>query len=127
MAHTVLLAEDEPSVEKMVARRLVANGYEVVVAHDGVETLQKALSCHPDVIVMDIMMPKISGDVAAAYLREMPSTSHIPVIFLSCLLRSGEEQASGKEDAGGNYYMLPKPLDGSKLIALIQRITGDEK
>src|SRR5690242_17243248 len=107
MVHTVLLAEDEPSVEKMVTRRLTANGYDVVVAHDGEEALQKALSCNPDVIVLDIMMPRISGDVVASYLREIPSMSRIPVIFLSCLLQSGEERTS-EESSRENYYMLAK-------------------
>lgn len=118
----ILLADDEFSTQKMIERRLEANGYEVIVANDGQEALRLARERHPDVIVLDIMMPKMSGDEVAQNLQKDTQTSRIPVIFLTCLLRPGEEGNSGFTAA--KNWILPKSLDSDELLAMIRRATG---
>ena len=116
----ILVAEDEPSVQKMVGKRLEANGYEVILASDGEEALKLAYETDPDLIVMDIIMPKIEGDDVANRLQQNDFTAHIPVIFLTCLVRS-EEAAPSKFIIGTNR-MLPKPIDTAQLLLMIEQI-----
>ena len=79
----ILVVEDEASVIKILTRRLEASGYEVLAAFDGAEGLDKALSEKPDLIVSDIMMPKMDGYTFIKKLRADPSGLHIPVIILT--------------------------------------------
>lgn len=116
----VLLADDEPAIQKVVARRLEANGYQVVVARDGQEALSLARLEKPDAIVLDIMMPKMTGDDVAVKLREDDRTASIPVIFLTCLATPDDPvSASG----AGTNRMLPKPLNGDELLSILGEMT----
>ncbi len=118
----VLLADDEPFLQKLIERRLRANGYLVVLANDGEEALKLAREKHPDVIVMDVMMPKMSGDDVAKELQADSSTSRIPIIFLTCLVRP-EEAMEARYHIGRNM-MLPKPLDSGTLLSMIKQAVG---
>ena len=117
---TILLADDEPTLQKLIERRLHANGYWVLVAKDGEEALRLAREKHPDVIVMDIMMPKMNGDDVARRLQSDPGTSKIPVIFLTCLVRP--EEAMESRYMIGKNHMLPKPLDSNALLVMIKSV-----
>ena len=79
----ILVVEDEASVIKILTRRLETSGYEVLAAFDGAEGLEKALSEKPDLIVSDIMMPKMDGYTFIKKLRANPAGVHIPVIILT--------------------------------------------
>jgi CheY-like chemotaxis protein len=116
---TVLLADDEPAVQKVVSRRLEANGYRVVIARDGEEALAMARAQRPDAIVLDIMMPKMTGDDVAVHLRDDIRTAGIPVIFLTCLATPDDSVVSGGTSAN---RMLAKPLDGSELLTALAEI-----
>ena len=118
----VLLADDEPSLQKVVERRLRANGYLVILAGDGAEALRLAREKHPDVIVMDVMMPKMSGDNVARELQADARTSNIPIIFLTCLVKSQEAMES--RYMVGRNMMLSKPLDSGTLLSMIKKVTG---
>jgi len=88
----VLLVDDEPILREGLARTLVIAGYVVTEAEDGVEALEKAIREHPDVIVLDVLMPVMDGIQVLIRLRENPATEAIPVILLSGLqenLRAG--------------------------------------
>ena len=119
----VLLVDDELSTQKMIERRLVANGYEVLLAGDGVEALEVAFDKHPDVIVMDVMLPGMNGDDAAYRLRNDSRTEKIPVIFLTCLVKPGEAVATDYKV--GDNVMLPKPCDSARLISMIEKAAGN--
>ena len=114
----VLLADDEPGVQRVLARRLEAQGYQVLTAADGEEALQKARSEHPDVILLDIMLPKKSGNVVAAELREQGDTTEIPVIFITCLVNNDEARVMHYQ-SGANRIM-GKPIDSRDLVRLIE-------
>jgi len=79
----ILIVDDEIQLIQMVQMRLEANGYEVVTANDGVEGLKKVKSENPDLIILDIMMPKMDGFEACDLLKKDPQTSQIPIIFFN--------------------------------------------
>ena len=117
----VLLVDDEPSVQQVLARRLRANGYEVTTAEDGKEAIEKVGREHPDVVLLDIMLPKMSGNAVAAELHEKSETANIPVIFITCLVNNNEARVMSYK-LGGNRIM-GKPIDNDDLIHLIEEAT----
>ena len=116
----VLLADDELDVRKMIERRLAAKGYEVIVASDGEQALRLARDRSPDVLVLDIMMPKLPGDAVASELKNDSRTASIPVIFLTCLV--GPDEAAKSEFHIGRNLVLPKPLESARLITMIEAL-----
>ena len=79
----ILLVEDEPSIVKVVKRRLELQGYEVFTAPDGAEGLEAARRERPDLIISDIMMPKMDGYTMIKALRADPATARLPIIILT--------------------------------------------
>ena len=116
----ILLADDEPDVRQMLARRLKAEGYDVVTAVDGEEAIKKAVSEKPDVILLDIMLPKKSGNVVAAELREKEDTAEIPVIFITALVNNSEARVMGYQSAGN--HIMGKPVDSTDLLQIIEEV-----
>ena len=114
----ILLADDERSIQHLLSRRLQACGYEVITASNGEEALEKARCEHPDLILMDVMMPKKTGNEVAAALREGKDTAHIPIIFLTCLLNNGE--AKRMNYYSGQSRIMGKPINPNDLIRLIE-------
>ncbi|MBI3061750.1 MAG: response regulator, partial [Deltaproteobacteria bacterium] len=88
----VLLAEDHPGTIEVMQTELEVLGYEVVVAQDGQEAVEKAAAESPDIIVMDIIMPKLDGFQAAARIRENPRTKDIPILAATALARPGDRE-----------------------------------
>lgn len=83
----ILIVDDDMILREMYEARLKEGGYEIVSASDGEEALQKAASEKPDVILLDIMMPKVNGIDVMKKLREDEPTANIPVILLTALVR----------------------------------------
>ena len=79
----VLLVDDEPSILKVVGRRLESAGYEVVTAADGQDGLTKVRVGRPDIVLLDLMLPKLSGLEVCAALKSDASLKHIPVIMFT--------------------------------------------
>ena len=79
----ILLVDDEPSVLKIVTRRLEVNQYEVITATDGLEGLDRAMTDKPDLIISDIMMPNMDGYTFIRKVRSQPALARIPVIILT--------------------------------------------
>ena len=115
----ILLADDEQDIRQVLVRRLQAEGYEVVTAQDGEEALRKAHQERPDVILLDIMLPKKNGNTVAAELQERPDTAKIPVIFITALVNTNEAKVMNYQ-SGGNQIM-GKPIDSRDLVELIER------
>ena len=86
----IMLVEDDKSLREIYSIRLVAEGYEVVSAGDGEEALAIAVQARPDLVVSDVMMPKISGFDMLDILRSTPETKNIRVIMMTAL--SSEDQ-----------------------------------
>jgi two-component system, OmpR family, alkaline phosphatase synthesis response regulator PhoP len=112
----ILVVDDEENIRKLVNYNLLLDGYDVVMAVDGKEGLEKAVSEKPDLILLDIMMPEIDGLEVCSRLKKNPETRHIPIFMLSA-----KGQMQDLEDAfevGADNY-ITKPFDVSKLSEII--------
>ncbi|HEY3403604.1 MAG TPA: response regulator [Ohtaekwangia sp.] len=112
---TILLADDNSDMRKYI-NRLLAPDYNVIVVTDGEEAFSKAIEAKPDLILSDIMMPKLDGFGLLKKLRNNLSTRSIPVIFLSA--RAGEEARVEGIKAGADDY-LTKPFSSRELLARV--------
>lgn len=112
MARKILAVDDEPSIVRLVTAALNARGYEVIAATNGEEALEMVAREKPDLIVCDIMMPKMDGREVARRLAANPATKGIPLIFLSAI-GDIQDQLSTLDEAGQEY--LTKPFNPSEL------------
>jgi CheY-like chemotaxis protein len=118
---TVLLIEDN-RLQRIVNERLLSRaGYEVVTAADGEEALNVASRTSPDVILLDMMLPKLSGQEVLRSLKQNPATAHIPVIVVTALSRKNEEKL--RMEGADAFLEKERLLDSSEpLLHLIERI-----
>ncbi|HEY3355575.1 MAG TPA: response regulator [Polyangia bacterium] len=93
-ARTVLLADDDPQILTMISQRLRRRGYEVIEAENGTRALEQARATHPDVIVLDVLMPGMSGWEVARALRHDADLKEIPIIVLTAIGRTTNEATS---------------------------------
>jgi DNA-binding response OmpR family regulator len=115
----ILIAEDSSTVRRLVAARLAADGYEVVEAADGEEALLAAQREHPDLLVLDKVMPKLDGFEVVRALRDDPKTRGVPIVMLT--VRTDEEDVLGGLSLGVEEYM-PKPFSPHELSARVRRV-----
>jgi twitching motility two-component system response regulator PilH len=124
---TILVVDDKPDIIELVKNRLEANNYKVIVASDGNEGIKQAQQHKPDLIVMDIMMPNVSGGEAVKVLKSDPATHHIPVVFLTAVgssVREGEEP--GRVYVDGQFFpAISKPFKPEKLLSEIRKLIGN--
>jgi len=116
------LVEDNEMNRDMLSRRLVRNGYEVLIAIDGGEGLAKARAESPDLILMDMSLPGLDGWEATRQLKAEPGTRGIPVIALTAHAMTGDRQkalSAGCDDFDTKPVELPRLL--TKIQALLQR------
>jgi DNA-binding response OmpR family regulator len=108
---TVLVVDDDPVILKLLEVNFEMEGFGVLVAHDGEEGIEVARSGQPDVIVSDIMMPKVSGLELVIALKSDPTTSDIPIILLSAKAQNADVR-TGLEAGADDYVTKPfEPLD----------------
>ncbi|MCA1616363.1 MAG: diguanylate cyclase, partial [Acidobacteria bacterium] len=107
----VLLVEDDPDKRNLLQVALEMAGYSVVTAADGVEGLQAVESHQPDLIVTDVMMPRMDGFELARRVRSNPSTRFIPVIIQTALRGAAQDQRLGSEVGALGYITDPTDLD----------------
>jgi DNA-binding response OmpR family regulator len=115
----LLVADDSETVLLMLQRRLEMSGYEVITAKDGKEALDQAESGKPDLILLDAMMPRMSGIEALQRLRA--SGSKIPVLIISAHLDAEEPERMIEAGADG---CVPKPFEWDELIARIEEFAN---
>jgi len=113
--HTVLLADDNADMREYVGR-LLSNYYNVVTAMDGEDAFKKMVHYKPDLLLSDVMMPRLDGFTLLKKIREHPDIKNIPVILLSA--RAGEEAKVEGLDAGADDY-LTKPFSARELLARV--------
>lgn len=115
----ILVVDDEEDMLDLLELRLAANGYSVVTANNGKDAIRLAKEEHPDLILLDIMMPGMDGSEVAGILRNDPETKNIPVVFLTCLYAKDEEKRRGHA-IHGNFF-IAKPFDQNELLAEIKK------
>ncbi|HUS67241.1 MAG TPA: response regulator [Kofleriaceae bacterium] len=114
----VLIADDDPWILRMVANVLSKRGYEVESAHDGEEAFEKAMANKPDLLITDVMMPRMDGWTLVKALRSRPGTAFLPVIFLTAL-SSDDDRIRGFR-LGADDYMA-KPFRFEELDLRVER------
>jgi DNA-binding response OmpR family regulator len=115
----ILIADDDDLLRQLLDHRLRASGYDVLVAEDGQQALDMARSQHPDLIVLDAMMPVLDGFAVLNALQDDAAVSHIPVLMLTAL--RGEKDIVGALSNGAADYMV-KPFLPDELNSRITRI-----
>ena len=113
----ILVVDDEKDVLLMLEKRLTAEGYSVITTTKSTNAIALAKSQHPDIIILDIVMPGMDGGEVAAKLREHPLTRSIPVIFLTALLSKTEEYHENRMICSNITFA--KPFDTEELLARI--------
>lgn len=115
----ILIAEDEPDIRELVAFTLRFAGHEVTTASNGEEALHQALQVIPDLILMDVRMPKMTGYDACRAMKLEPAIKEIPVVFLSAKGQDSEIQTG--IEAGAEDYLL-KPFAPDQLVERVKTI-----
>ena len=116
MASTILVVDDEQNIVKLARLYLNKDGYHVEAAYDGVEALEKAKSLRPDLIILDIMMPKMDG---LAVCRELRKTSNVPIIILTA--RDDDVDRIVGLELGADDY-ITKPFNPRELVARVRAV-----
>ena len=119
MAKKILVVDDDPLIVQLLAPKLNAAGFEVCSALNGEEALARARHEKPHLIIMDVLMPLMSGYEAMQILRQDPETRDIPAIIISS--RGGMKDFF---EGIGNIEFLPKPLESKALISRIEVLIG---
>ena len=115
----ILIVEDNPLNMRLIEMTLRPKGYRLLGATDGEKALDMAIKEKPDLIIMDIQLPKVSGLEVTKRLRQMPAFDHIPIIAVTAHAMKGDEAKI--IDAGCDAY-LPKPINTRQLPVVITEL-----
>ena len=119
----VMVVEDDAALREIYSIRITAEGYEVVSAGDGEEALAVAVREKPDLILSDVMMPKISGFDMLDILRSTPETANIKVVMMTAL--SSEDQRARGERLGADRYLVKSQVGIEDVVNTIHEVLGD--
>ncbi len=117
----ILLVEDHEEIWDFLSRRLKRRGYDVVLATDGQTGADKALSDHPDIVLLDMNLPVMDGWTVASTIKADARTANLPIIALTAHAMSGDRE---KAIAAGCNDYHPKPIDFTRLLAQIEALAG---
>lgn len=119
----IMLVEDDNSLREIYSIRLTAEGYTIVSANDGEEALAVAVRERPDLIISDVMMPKISGFDMLDILRSTPETKDIRIIMMTAL--SSDEQRERGESLGADRYLVKSQVGIEDVVNVVHDVLGD--
>ncbi|NIA13474.1 MAG: response regulator [Nitrospiraceae bacterium] len=114
----ILIVDDELDVVELIARTLQAEGFDVVCAHDGISALDLVSMENPDLAIVDIMMPMMSGYEVCEQIMSNPQTKHIPVI---CVSSAHTPDARAQSLRVGASTLVVKPFMPAELVAQVRR------
>jgi DNA-binding response OmpR family regulator len=117
----VLLIEDEPNISEAIRFILSRDGCEVTVLADGQGAVARACDDPPDLVILDLMLPGMSGLEILAALRAQPATAQVPVMMLTAKGQGRDREAA--ERAGVSHFMT-KPFSNDEIRAAVRRLTG---
>ena len=122
MAKRVLIADDEPNIVTSLVFLMTKGGYEVEVARNGDEALALVESFRPDLVLLDVMMPRRSGYEVCQKMRERPEWAHVKVVMLSA--KGREAEVSKGMSLGADAYVT-KPFSNRELVARVADLLGE--
>ena len=118
-----ILIVDDSGTARMLEQAALARGpYDVTIAKDGAEGLERAKADPPDLILMDVMMPKMDGFAALRGIRELPATRHIPVIMVTT---RGEPANVEQGFSSGANDFVTKPVNTLELLTKVKNLLGE--
>ncbi len=118
----ILLVEDDPLLVKMYVTKFTMEGYELTTAGDGEEGLKKAIEMKPDFIILDVMMPKMSGTDMLEALRKTPEGKDIPVLVLTNLTQ--QDVALKLQQLGAKEYLVKAMLTPAQVVEKVRKYLG---
>ena len=121
-AKTVLYVEDNEFNRKIVRQLLSVTTYRLLEAIDGEQGVAMAFDARPDLVLMDIQLPKLSGLDATRKIRQDPRTAHVPIIVVTSFALSGDDQKA--LEAGASAY-LAKPYSPRQMLELIRTLAPE--
>ncbi len=117
----VLICDDDPVILRLLEVNLELEGYDILTANHGEEAFEIASRELPDLVILDIMMPRLDGYQTCQKLKAQPSTEPIPVVFLSAKAQQSDIE-KGKSFGVSEY--LTKPFDPNDLLDVVERLVG---
>ena len=117
----VLVVDDDEVIRQLIAVNLTLEGFDVVTAVDGQDCLDKVAAISPDVITLDVMMPRLDGWVTAMELRKNPHTSQVKVVLITA--RAQEDDRRLGQQIGVDAY-LTKPFDPGEMIRVVRDLAS---
>ena len=117
----ILLVDDEPNILVAIEFLLTKEGYQIQKAFDGQQAIEKVESFHPNIIILDVMMPGLDGFEVARRVRHMDGNDDIKIIFLTA---KGTTQDKMKGYSTGGEYYLIKPFDNDELVNLVKELVA---
>ena len=124
MSRTILVVDDDPLIRRLIATTLEdVAGYELTEARDGLAALEAAEAAHPEIVFLDIDMPRMDGITTCARLRGNPGTAGATIVMLTAATDDAAERRAA--DAGADLF-LTKPFSPLDLLRLVDRI-GEER
>ncbi|MEM7114125.1 MAG: response regulator [Chloroflexota bacterium] len=120
-SNTVLLVEDDPMTRSIFRMILGRTGLNVIEAVDGIDALEKVELHKPNVVMLDVTMPRMNGFEVCEKLRSQPHTAHLPVVFVTTHM---DEKSVERGMAFGNAHYLLKPVAFKDLLAVLKKVIG---
>jgi CheY-like chemotaxis protein len=117
----VLVVDDDEVIRRLIAANLTLEGFDVATAVDGQDCLDKVSAIAPEVITLDVTMPRLDGWETAVQLRNTPDTSHVKIVLITA--RSEVDDPARRTNAGVDAY-LTKPFDAGELIRVVRKLAG---
>jgi DNA-binding response OmpR family regulator len=118
----ILLVDDSETILQMEQMILEPKSYKLIMARDGEEGVAKALESNPDLILMDVVMPKMNGFEAVKKLRANQQTRAVPIVMVTSKAEA-ESMEAGYESGCSDYII--KPIDGLELVAKVKNLLGE--
>jgi DNA-binding response OmpR family regulator len=121
LGRRVLVVDDDEVIRQLIAVNLTLEGFEVVTAVDGQDCLDKVVEMQPDVITLDVMMPRLDGWETTVRLRRAPETAEVKVVLITA--RAQEDDRVHGRQVGADAY-LTKPFDPGEMIRVVRELAG---
>jgi CheY-like chemotaxis protein len=117
----VLVVDDDEVIRRLIAVNLQLEGFDVQTAVDGQDCLDRVTDIAPDVVTLDVMMPRLDGWETAVQLRKSADTAHIKVVLITARAQEDDKNRSGR--VGADAY-LTKPFDPNEMIRIVRDLAG---